>query len=122
MLLGKPFETATSLVFMLRAGCEERKIQRSLKRVPGLSVSGSRIASWLPSFSVEVMHTTNVLGITQASNSQLNAMVRTGCFESWLTSGGEGTLAHVCSGEGLVGLRFALGEGQGSFRGIVVTR
>lgn len=37
---------------------------------------GSRIASWLPSFSVEVMHTTNILGITQASNSQLNAMVR----------------------------------------------
>lgn len=38
--------------------------------------SGSRIASWLPSFSVEVMHTTNILGIAQASNSQLNAMVR----------------------------------------------
>ncbi|KFO26970.1 E3 ubiquitin-protein ligase AMFR [Fukomys damarensis] len=37
---------------------------------------GSRIASWLPSFSVEVMHTTNILGITQASNSQLNAMTR----------------------------------------------
>ncbi|KAM4639898.1 E3 ubiquitin-protein ligase AMFR isoform 4-T4 [Amazona ochrocephala] len=35
---------------------------------------GSRIASWLPSFSVEVMHTTNILGITQAGNSQLNAM------------------------------------------------
>ncbi|XP_070616603.1 E3 ubiquitin-protein ligase AMFR [Erythrolamprus reginae] len=35
---------------------------------------GSRIASWLPSFSVEVMHTTNLLGISQASNSQLNAM------------------------------------------------
>ncbi|XP_054026019.1 E3 ubiquitin-protein ligase AMFR [Dryobates pubescens] len=35
---------------------------------------GSRIASWLPSFSVEVMHTTNILGIGQASNSQLNAM------------------------------------------------
>lgn len=35
---------------------------------------GSRIASWLPSFSVEVMHTTNILGITQANNSQLNAM------------------------------------------------
>ncbi|XP_035251783.1 E3 ubiquitin-protein ligase AMFR-like [Anguilla anguilla] len=35
---------------------------------------GSRIASWLPSFSVEVMHTTNILGITQAHNSQLNAM------------------------------------------------
>ncbi|XP_023841736.1 E3 ubiquitin-protein ligase AMFR [Salvelinus sp. IW2-2015] len=36
---------------------------------------GSRIASWLPSFSVEVMHTTNILGIVQqANNSQLNAM------------------------------------------------
>ncbi|XP_048371702.1 E3 ubiquitin-protein ligase AMFR isoform X1 [Sphaerodactylus townsendi] len=35
---------------------------------------GSRIASWLPSFSVEVMHTTNILGIAQASNSQINAM------------------------------------------------
>ncbi|XP_040471069.1 E3 ubiquitin-protein ligase AMFR [Falco naumanni] len=35
---------------------------------------GSRIASWLPSFSVEVMHTTHILGIAQASNSQLNAM------------------------------------------------
>ncbi|XP_075045038.1 E3 ubiquitin-protein ligase AMFR isoform X1 [Mixophyes fleayi] len=37
---------------------------------------GSRFASWLPSFSVEVMHTTNLLGIAQASNSQLNAMAR----------------------------------------------
>ncbi|XP_075432999.1 E3 ubiquitin-protein ligase AMFR isoform X2 [Ascaphus truei] len=37
---------------------------------------GSRIASWLPSFSVEVMHTTNILGIAQAGNSQLNAMAR----------------------------------------------
>ncbi|KTF72091.1 hypothetical protein cypCar_00035500 [Cyprinus carpio] len=36
--------------------------------------SGSRIASWLPSFSVEVMHTTNILSIAQANNSQLNAM------------------------------------------------
>lgn len=36
---------------------------------------GSRIASWLPSFSVEVMHTTNILGIVHANNSQLNAMV-----------------------------------------------
>ncbi|XP_056679567.1 LOW QUALITY PROTEIN: E3 ubiquitin-protein ligase AMFR-like, partial [Monodelphis domestica] len=35
---------------------------------------GSRIASWLPSVSVEVMHTTNILDITQTSNSQLNAM------------------------------------------------
>lgn len=35
---------------------------------------GSRIASWLPSFSVEVMHTTNILGIAQANNSQLLAM------------------------------------------------
>ncbi|KAG5848714.1 hypothetical protein ANANG_G00102310 [Anguilla anguilla] len=29
---------------------------------------------WLPSFSVEVMHTTNIMGIAQANNSQLNAM------------------------------------------------
>ncbi|KTG46226.1 hypothetical protein cypCar_00014486 [Cyprinus carpio] len=36
--------------------------------------AGSRIASWLPSFSVEVMHTTSILGIAQANNSQLNAM------------------------------------------------
>ncbi|XP_034043198.1 E3 ubiquitin-protein ligase AMFR-like [Thalassophryne amazonica] len=35
---------------------------------------GSRIASWLPSFSVEVMHTTNILGIAQPNNSQLMAM------------------------------------------------
>ncbi|KAI5626955.1 E3 ubiquitin-protein ligase AMFR, partial [Silurus asotus] len=35
---------------------------------------GSRIASWLPSFSVEVMHTTSILGIAQVNNSQLNAM------------------------------------------------
>ncbi|KAL7868031.1 hypothetical protein SRHO_G00094150 [Serrasalmus rhombeus] len=35
---------------------------------------GSRIASWLPSFSVEVMHTPNILSIAQAHNSQLNAM------------------------------------------------
>lgn len=39
------------------------------------SPAGSRIASWLPSFSVEVMHTTNILGIAQANNSQLMAMV-----------------------------------------------
>ncbi|XP_074468057.1 E3 ubiquitin-protein ligase AMFR-like isoform X1 [Sebastes fasciatus] len=37
-------------------------------------LTGSRIASWLPSFSVEVMHTTNILGIAQANNSQLMAM------------------------------------------------
>ncbi|XP_053305284.1 E3 ubiquitin-protein ligase AMFR [Spea bombifrons] len=37
---------------------------------------GSRFASWLPSFSVEVMHTTNILGIAQAHNSQLNAMAQ----------------------------------------------
>lgn len=42
-----------------------------------LIIAGSRIASWLPSFSVEVMHTTNILGIAQANNSQLNAMVST---------------------------------------------
>ncbi|XP_047219683.1 E3 ubiquitin-protein ligase AMFR-like [Girardinichthys multiradiatus] len=35
---------------------------------------GSRIASWLPSFSVEVMHTTNILGMAQANNSQLMGM------------------------------------------------
>ncbi|TSM52249.1 E3 ubiquitin-protein ligase AMFR [Bagarius yarrelli] len=35
---------------------------------------GSRIASWLPSFSVEVMHTTNILSIAQVNNSQLNTM------------------------------------------------
>ncbi|XP_028812174.1 E3 ubiquitin-protein ligase AMFR [Denticeps clupeoides] len=35
---------------------------------------GSRIASWLPSFSVEVMHTTNMLGFAPVNNSQLNAM------------------------------------------------
>lgn len=38
-------------------------------------LAGSRIASWLPSFSVEVMHTTNILGMAQANNSQLMAMV-----------------------------------------------
>lgn len=43
--------------------------------ISACSPSGSRIASWLPSFSVEVMHTTNILGIAQANNSQLNAMV-----------------------------------------------
>lgn len=42
--------------------------------------TGSRIASWLPSFSVEVMHTTNILGIAQANNSQLMAMVSS-CFQ-----------------------------------------
>lgn len=36
---------------------------------------GSRIASWLPSFSVEVVHTTNILGIAQDNVSQLMAMV-----------------------------------------------
>lgn len=48
---------------------------------------GSRFASWLPSFSVEVMHTTNILGIAQASNSQLNAMV---CME------GKDLVYHIC--------------------------
>lgn len=42
---------------------------------PCICLTGSRIASWLPSFSVEVMHTTNILGIAQANNSQLMAMV-----------------------------------------------
>ncbi|XP_030649988.1 E3 ubiquitin-protein ligase AMFR [Chanos chanos] len=36
---------------------------------------GSRIASWLPSFSVEVLHTTNVVTIPQAHIFQLHAMV-----------------------------------------------
>lgn len=44
-------------------------------------LTGSRIASWLPSFSVEVMHTTNILGIAQANNSQLMAMVSS-CLQS----------------------------------------
>lgn len=44
-------------------------------------LTGSRIASWLPSFSVEVMHTTNILGIAQANNSQLTAMVSS-CLQS----------------------------------------
>ncbi|XP_034445161.1 autocrine motility factor receptor a isoform X1 [Hippoglossus hippoglossus] len=35
---------------------------------------GSRIASWLPSFSVEVMATTNFLGIAPTTPSQINAM------------------------------------------------
>uniref|UniRef100_A0A4W6EC37 E3 ubiquitin-protein ligase AMFR n=1 Tax=Lates calcarifer TaxID=8187 RepID=A0A4W6EC37_LATCA len=37
---------------------------------------GSRIASWLPSFSVEVMATTNFLGIAPANPSQLNPMAQ----------------------------------------------
>ncbi|KAG7235914.1 hypothetical protein INR49_001894 [Caranx melampygus] len=39
---------------------------------------GSRIASWLPSFSVEVMATTNFLGVAPATNnpSQLNSMAQ----------------------------------------------
>ncbi|XP_021175236.2 E3 ubiquitin-protein ligase AMFR isoform X1 [Fundulus heteroclitus] len=41
---------------------------------PCVLLTGSRIASWLPSFSVEVMHTTNILGMAQANNSQLMAM------------------------------------------------
>uniref|UniRef100_A0A8C4Q336 E3 ubiquitin-protein ligase AMFR n=1 Tax=Eptatretus burgeri TaxID=7764 RepID=A0A8C4Q336_EPTBU len=36
---------------------------------------GSRFASWLPSFSVEVTHTSRILGVHAASNSQLNAMI-----------------------------------------------
>uniref|UniRef100_A0A4W6ELJ8 E3 ubiquitin-protein ligase AMFR n=1 Tax=Lates calcarifer TaxID=8187 RepID=A0A4W6ELJ8_LATCA len=36
----------------------------------------SRIASWLPSFSVEVMATTNFLGIAPANPSQLNPMAQ----------------------------------------------
>ncbi|XP_033491985.2 E3 ubiquitin-protein ligase AMFR-like [Epinephelus lanceolatus] len=37
---------------------------------------GSRIASWLPSFSVEVMATTNFLGIAPANPSQINTMAQ----------------------------------------------
>ncbi|CAN0270934.1 unnamed protein product [Lampetra fluviatilis] len=35
---------------------------------------GSRIASWLPSFSVEVMHSSNLIGLPPVTNSQLNTM------------------------------------------------
>uniref|UniRef100_S4RML2 CUE domain-containing protein n=1 Tax=Petromyzon marinus TaxID=7757 RepID=S4RML2_PETMA len=35
---------------------------------------GSRIASWLPSFSVEVMHSSNLIGLPAVTNSQLNTM------------------------------------------------
>uniref|UniRef100_UPI0037E7B87B E3 ubiquitin-protein ligase AMFR n=1 Tax=Semicossyphus pulcher TaxID=241346 RepID=UPI0037E7B87B len=37
---------------------------------------GSRIASWLPSFSVEVMATTNFLGVTPPNPSQINPMAQ----------------------------------------------
>ncbi|XP_022620343.1 E3 ubiquitin-protein ligase AMFR-like [Seriola dumerili] len=37
---------------------------------------GSRIASWLPSFSVEVMATTNFLGIAPTNPSQINTMAQ----------------------------------------------
>ncbi|KAM9351965.1 E3 ubiquitin-protein ligase AMFR [Symphorus nematophorus] len=37
---------------------------------------GSRIASWLPSFSVEVMATTNFLGVAPTSPSQINTMAQ----------------------------------------------
>ncbi|KAM3870213.1 E3 ubiquitin-protein ligase AMFR [Diretmus argenteus] len=37
---------------------------------------GSRFASWLPSFSVEVMATTSILGIAPANHSQFNAMAQ----------------------------------------------
>lgn len=47
-----------------------------------ICLTGSRIASWLPSFSVEVMHTTNILGIAQANNSQLMAMVSSSLLKS----------------------------------------
>lgn len=71
---GSPASSDTHMVANVRG--------EASKTCAGFSfVSGSRIASWLPSFSVEVMHTTNILGITQASNSQLNAMVRSArCF------------------------------------------
>ncbi|XP_061429078.1 E3 ubiquitin-protein ligase AMFR [Lethenteron reissneri] len=35
---------------------------------------GSRIASWLPSFSVEVMHSSNLIGLPPVTNSQINTM------------------------------------------------
>ncbi|XP_041652141.1 E3 ubiquitin-protein ligase AMFR-like [Cheilinus undulatus] len=37
---------------------------------------GSRIASWLPSFSVEVMATTNFLGVAPPNPSQINPMAQ----------------------------------------------
>ncbi|XP_070763731.1 E3 ubiquitin-protein ligase AMFR [Enoplosus armatus] len=37
---------------------------------------GSRIASWLPSFSVEVMATTNFLGVAPTNSSQINTMAQ----------------------------------------------
>uniref|UniRef100_A0A3Q1IAH7 Autocrine motility factor receptor a n=1 Tax=Anabas testudineus TaxID=64144 RepID=A0A3Q1IAH7_ANATE len=37
---------------------------------------GSRIASWLPSFSVEVMATANFMGIPASSPSQINTMAQ----------------------------------------------
>ncbi|XP_019135137.2 E3 ubiquitin-protein ligase AMFR isoform X2 [Larimichthys crocea] len=40
-----------------------------------LHFGGSRIASWLPSFSVEVMATTNFLGIVPTNPSQIYTMV-----------------------------------------------
>lgn len=100
--------------------------EEASKACAGPFLSGSRIASWLPSFSVEVMHTTNILGITQASNSQLNAMVRTGCS-------GEGTEGGRGADRG--GKGSGVGEGSGAcacasaspwengwaFRGIAVT-
>lgn len=92
---------------------------RSLHRCC-LSVSGSRIASWLPSFSVEVMHTTNILGITQASNSQLNAMVRTaGCSEKRVSDGKEGRLdTHALKATWFV--LTSLWQNGRIFRGILV--
>lgn len=44
------------------------------------------------------MHTTNILGITQASNSQLNAMVRTAArLGAASDHGGQDTVCTVCS-------------------------
>lgn len=79
----------------------------------GLVCLGSRIASWLPSFSVEVMHTTNILGITQASNSQLNAMVRS--TNRFTTVDDRRGADRVCS------VSAALGRGSRIFRAIVST-
>lgn len=63
------------------SGCGVTVRQMTVNYIMILSLTGSRIASWLPSFSVEVMHTTNILGIAQANNSQLMAMVSP-CLQS----------------------------------------
>ncbi|MEE6523560.1 hypothetical protein FKM82_022537 [Ascaphus truei] len=89
---------------------------------------GSRIASWLPSFSVEVMHTTNILGIAQAGNSQLNAMVRLGRQRAEFSAGGDmvGRRQGAACGRGGGGgggmERRAAGEAAGEAAGARVRR